>query len=84
MYSMRTRQQQSSYSKPIMSSTLQVPGDPYPISEVAEIDGRLDAWVGLVVDGGSCGLEPTTIIDLHEGEPRVTRVGRGPVEGVDG
>ncbi len=69
--------------EPIMSSTLHIPGDDYPISDVDEIDGRLDAFVDLVIDGGSCGLEPTSIIDLDGPEPVVVRRGRGSTEMFD-
>ncbi len=31
----------------------------------------------LVIDGGSCGVEPTTVVELLDGVPQVTRTGRG-------
>jgi len=37
------------------------------------LHGRLDA----VLDGGSCGIEPTTVIDLAAHPPVVVRRGRG-------
>jgi len=70
--------------EPLMSSTLHVPGDAYPIASVEDLGERLDGYVDLVIDGGSCGLEPSTIIDLEGPEPIVRRHGRGSVEMLDG
>lgn len=65
---------------PIMSSTLMLPGDDLPLSDPEIIMARLGRQVDLVVGGGNCGLTPTTVIDLAEGEPRVLRIGSGSVE----
>lgn len=65
--------------EPIMSSTLSLPGDPYPLTDAHEIHDRLKHSVDLVLDGGNCGLEPTTMVDLAGDAPVVVRVGRGDV-----
>lgn len=65
--------------EPIMSSTLSLPGDPYPLTDAAEIYERLKHSVDVVLDGGNCGLEPTTMVDLAGDAPLVIRVGRGDV-----
>lgn len=70
--------------EPILSSTLQLPGEDVPLNEAWEIRERLENQVDLVIDGGSCGLTPTTVVDLSGEEPRVLRYGKGdpaPFEG---
>ena len=65
---------------PLMSSTLILPGDELPMTDAYEIRARLEQEVDAVVDGGSCGLEPTTVLDLSEGEVIVRRRGKGSVD----
>ena len=48
-----------------------------PLTEGWEIQDRLDAQVDLVLDAGSCGTEPTTVIDLTGGTPQLVRAGCG-------
>ena len=63
--------------EPIMSSTLILPGDDLPLNDADEIVERLQGRLDAVLDGGSCGLEPTTVIDLAAHPPVVLRRGRG-------
>lgn len=63
--------------EPIMSSTLILPGDDRPLTEPEEMRARLEHLVDLVIDGGHCGIEPTTVVDLSEETPRILRYGRG-------
>ena len=63
--------------EPIMSSTLMLPGDELPLTDPEEMRTRLEHLVELVVDGGPCGFEPTTVVDLTGEAPRVARIGRG-------
>jgi tRNA threonylcarbamoyl adenosine modification protein (Sua5/YciO/YrdC/YwlC family) len=63
--------------EPIMSSTLQLPGDELPLTEPEEIRERLEKQVDAIVDGGVCGVQPTTVIDLSDGEINVLRKGKG-------
>jgi tRNA threonylcarbamoyl adenosine modification protein (Sua5/YciO/YrdC/YwlC family) len=65
--------------EPLMSSTLLLPGDPYPLTDAREIHARLGHEVGVVLDGGNCGLEPTTVVDLAGSAPVVVRQGKGDV-----
>jgi tRNA threonylcarbamoyl adenosine modification protein (Sua5/YciO/YrdC/YwlC family) len=65
--------------EPLMSSTLLLPGEEYPLTDAAEIHARLGRAVDVVLDGGNCGLEPTTVVDLAGGAPVVTRIGKGDV-----
>ncbi len=63
--------------EPIMSSTLLLPGDDVPVTEPGQIYERLRGQIDLVIDGGHCGVEPTSVVDFTGGFPRVLREGRG-------
>jgi tRNA threonylcarbamoyl adenosine modification protein (Sua5/YciO/YrdC/YwlC family) len=65
------------HREPIMSSTLILPGDSMPLTDPYEIRDLLEHQVDLVIDGGYCGLEPSTVVDMTEEVPRVLRVGQG-------
>jgi tRNA threonylcarbamoyl adenosine modification protein (Sua5/YciO/YrdC/YwlC family) len=64
-------------AEPIMSSTLLLPGDDLPLTDAREIRERLEHVVDVVLDGGNCGFEPTTVIDLAGEVPAIVRRGRG-------
>jgi len=66
--------------EPLMSSTLILPGQDTPLIEPAAMQDLLGRQVELVIDGGPCGMEPTTIIDLVDGAPRIVRHGKGDPE----
>ena len=66
--------------EPMLSSTLILPGSQVPLSDAAEIRAALEHALDLVVDCGSCGVEPTTVVDLTGDEPLVLRKGRGPLD----
>jgi tRNA threonylcarbamoyl adenosine modification protein (Sua5/YciO/YrdC/YwlC family) len=63
--------------EPIMSSTLILPGDDAPLTDPEEMRARLEHQVDLVMDGGPCGFEATTVVDLSGDAPRLLRAGRG-------
>ncbi len=63
--------------EPLLNSTLILPGDELPLNDPEEIRDRLEHQVELVLDGGSCGMEMTTVIDLTGNEPELVRNGRG-------
>lgn len=65
--------------EPIMSSTLSLPGDDLPLTDVYEIEERIGHDIDLIVDGGPTGVEPTTVIDLSEGNINILRHGLGDV-----
>jgi tRNA threonylcarbamoyl adenosine modification protein (Sua5/YciO/YrdC/YwlC family) len=65
--------------EPLMSSTLLLPGDSLPMTEPEEIRDRLARQVDLVIDGGHCGVEPTSVLDLSGEEIIVVRRGKGDV-----
>lgn len=66
--------------EPILTSTLQLPGDEAPLTEGWEIQDRLDDHVDLILDGGYCGTEPTSVIDLTTLPPQLVRAGRGALD----
>ncbi len=68
--------------EPLMSSTLILPGADMPETDAHEIRERLEHDVDLVIDGGFCGVEPTTVVELIDGVPHVVREGCGSIEGL--
>jgi tRNA threonylcarbamoyl adenosine modification protein (Sua5/YciO/YrdC/YwlC family) len=66
--------------EPLMSVTLIMPGDEYPLIDPYEIRELLEHEVDLVLDGGYCGMEPTSVIDLSQNQPVVLREGKGPTQ----
>lgn len=63
--------------EPMLSATLQLPNDAHPLSDAQAIRVRLEHDLDLIIDAGSCGVEPTTVIDLSADEVTVLRRGRG-------
>ena len=63
--------------EPVMSSTLIMPRELLPMNDAEEIRERLEHDVDLVIDGGPCDAQPTTVIDLVSGIPEVLRYGKG-------
>jgi tRNA threonylcarbamoyl adenosine modification protein (Sua5/YciO/YrdC/YwlC family) len=63
--------------QPLLGTTLILPGEAQPLTEPGEVRERLERQIELVIDGGACHLEPTTVIDLTGGEPELMRQGRG-------
>jgi tRNA threonylcarbamoyl adenosine modification protein (Sua5/YciO/YrdC/YwlC family) len=65
--------------EPIMSSTLSLPNDLVPLTDPEEIRDRLEGRVEAVIDGGNCGIEPTSVLDLSDGGVVVVRKGKGDI-----
>jgi tRNA threonylcarbamoyl adenosine modification protein (Sua5/YciO/YrdC/YwlC family) len=63
--------------KPLVSSTLLLPGEDEPMTDGWSIKERFDAEVDAVIDSGECGTQPTTVVDFSAGYPEVVRVGAG-------
>jgi len=61
----------------LMSVSLILPGDDYPMSDPYDIRDQLEHAVDLVIDGGYCGIEATTVVDLVDEIPVVIRRGAG-------
>jgi tRNA threonylcarbamoyl adenosine modification protein (Sua5/YciO/YrdC/YwlC family) len=69
--------------EPLMSATLVMPGEDMPLTDPEEMKSLLSNSVDLILDGGSCGYEPTTVIDFVDGVPVVTRRGKGDTTFLD-
>lgn len=67
----------SEMNEPIMITSLIMPGDDMPMSDPYEIRQQLEHELDLVIDGGYCGFEATTVIDLMDEAPEVLRQGVG-------
>jgi tRNA A37 threonylcarbamoyladenosine synthetase subunit TsaC/SUA5/YrdC len=70
--------------EPIMSSTLLLPDEPQPLTRGIEIQTRLEHDLDAVLDGGDCGVEPTTVVDLSVTPPVIVRQGKGALGPVMG
>src|SRR5580658_8378854 len=69
--------------EPLMSSTLLLPGDELPLTDGAQIRARLERELDAILDGGHCGIEPTTVVDLAVSPPQIVRAGRGKLAGIE-
>ncbi|MCU7843165.1 MAG: threonylcarbamoyl-AMP synthase [Candidatus Thiodiazotropha sp. (ex Monitilora ramsayi)] len=63
--------------EPIMSTTMIMPGEEMPLTDPYEMRDLLDHHVDLIIDGGYCGFEPTTVVVMTEDVPQVVRAGKG-------
>jgi tRNA threonylcarbamoyl adenosine modification protein (Sua5/YciO/YrdC/YwlC family) len=68
--------------EPLMSSTLLLPGDELPLTDGEQIRERLEHQLDAILDGGHCGIEPTTVVDLAVSPPVLVRAGKGKLAGV--
>jgi tRNA threonylcarbamoyl adenosine modification protein (Sua5/YciO/YrdC/YwlC family) len=68
--------------EPIVSSTLHLPGDELPLTDPDEFKERLEKQVDAIIDGGACGVEPTTVLDLTDGDVRLVRQGKGDASSI--
>lgn len=65
--------------EPLISCTLQLPGEDLPVDDPQEYRDQLSRLVDMVLDSGNCGFQPTTVLDLSEESPRLVRQGKGDV-----
>jgi tRNA threonylcarbamoyl adenosine modification protein (Sua5/YciO/YrdC/YwlC family) len=63
--------------EPLMSSTLLLPGDDTPLTDGDQIRERLGHLLDAIIDGGHCGIDPTTVVDLAVSPPVILRQGKG-------
>jgi tRNA threonylcarbamoyl adenosine modification protein (Sua5/YciO/YrdC/YwlC family) len=63
--------------EPLLGTTLILPDESEPLNDPEEVRDRLEKQIELVIDGGACSLEPTTVIDLTDSDPVLVRQGRG-------
>lgn len=67
-------------NEPLMSSTLILPDEEMPLTDADDIRDRLEHEVDLVIDGGHCGMEPTSVVALLNEKAEVRRVGKGEID----
>jgi tRNA threonylcarbamoyl adenosine modification protein (Sua5/YciO/YrdC/YwlC family) len=65
------------HGAPLLATTLIPPGESQALNDAADIRERFEHQIDGVIDAGACALEPTTVIDLSQGEAEVVRRGRG-------
>jgi tRNA threonylcarbamoyl adenosine modification protein (Sua5/YciO/YrdC/YwlC family) len=65
--------------QPLLGTTLILPGSEQPLNDPEDIREQLEKQIDLVIDGGSCSLLPTTVVDLSGPAPEILREGRGDV-----
>ncbi len=69
----------SELGQPLLGTTLILPESDTPLNDPEEIRQRLERQIDLIIDGGSCSLSPTTVVDLTGEVPEVLREGRGDI-----
>ncbi|WP_345415317.1 L-threonylcarbamoyladenylate synthase [Halioxenophilus aromaticivorans] len=69
--------------EPLMSSTLILPNEELPMTDPYDIRDVLEHQLELVIDGGYCGMEATTVIDFTDNAARLVRQGLGPIDGFE-
>jgi len=67
--------------EPIMSSTLWMQGDDLPLNDAHEIEARIGHELDLIIDAGPCDLEPSTVLEIEQGQVNVVRRGKGDASG---
>jgi tRNA threonylcarbamoyl adenosine modification protein (Sua5/YciO/YrdC/YwlC family) len=67
-------------NEPMLSATLQMPGEESPLSEAEDIRARFEKDLDLILAAGHCGIVPSTVVDLTGDAPVVLRIGSGSVE----
>jgi len=66
--------------QPIYTTTLILPGRSLPMNDAYEIREELEHHVDLIIDGGACELESTTVLDMTQQQPEIIRQGRGETD----
>jgi tRNA threonylcarbamoyl adenosine modification protein (Sua5/YciO/YrdC/YwlC family) len=66
--------------QPLLSSTLSLPNDDYPLTDPYQIQLKLENVVDLIIDAGYSGHEPTTVVSLINDQPEILRQGLGSAD----
>ena len=74
-----TRALLTELNEPLLSSTLMLPGEDEPLNDAESIRAKLEHQLDLILDGGACGVEPTSVIDLSGPAPILIRRGKGDI-----
>ena len=62
---------------PVINMTFTLPDDEFGLSDAYEIKQRVGAQVDAIIDGGYCGILPSTVVDLTDDIPTLVRQGLG-------
>jgi len=65
------------FGQPLLATTLIPPGEQEPLNDAEDIDARFGTLLDAIISNGACPREPTTVVDLTDGEPQLVRLGRG-------
>ncbi|MBN4069252.1 threonylcarbamoyl-AMP synthase, partial [Beggiatoa alba] len=65
--------------EPLMSVSLMLPGEVLPLADAEEIRQQMGNSIDVIVDGGACGYEPTTVVEWLDDEPVLVREGKGSI-----
>lgn len=63
--------------EPIMSASLMLPNEEFPPGDAWEIRDSLEHALDLIIDGGYCGVEASTVLDLTDEPWTLVRQGVG-------
>jgi tRNA threonylcarbamoyl adenosine modification protein (Sua5/YciO/YrdC/YwlC family) len=63
--------------QPLLGSTLILPDSELPLNDPEAIHAALQRQIVLVIDGGSCSVLPTTVVDVSTEPPTILRKGLG-------
>ncbi len=63
--------------EPIMSSTLWLKGDDFPLNDIDEMNERIGHQIDLIIDAGPCDITPTTVVEINDGKVKLIREGKG-------
>jgi tRNA threonylcarbamoyl adenosine modification protein (Sua5/YciO/YrdC/YwlC family) len=66
--------------EPILSVTLQLPNAEFAIAEIADIPESVINQIDLIIDGGYCGNQSTTVVDMSTAETQIIRYGAGSID----
>ncbi len=69
-------------NEPVLNTSLILPGDDMPLTDPEKINVVLGDELDLIIDGGYCGFEHTTVVDLVDEQPQVIRVGKGDISAI--
>lgn len=68
--------------EPMLSTSLILPGNSLPMTDPVEIGEKLCGQIDLVIDGGACGLDATTVVDMTDGQAVIVRQGMGDISAI--
>jgi len=68
--------------EPMLSTSLILPGNSLPMTDPVEIGEKLCGQIDLIIDGGACGLDATTVVDIADGQAMIVRQGMGDISAI--